>query len=195
MIILLENISKSFGKQIVLDELNLTIESKKITVIIGQSGGATCVAISHDIDSTFKIAHKVAMLYKGKIIAEDDAIEDLKKTLASLGDITGTINRGEYLIEDEALKSYLPLRIQPREDKYYLIQIVDENQTFFLGAGLNFSDDDIKTFIGSIPLPKFLASLVNLGNVTMGKSLKTGNHFNSNLNFGISITTWRMHAK
>lgn len=31
--------------------------------------GATCVVISHDIDSTFKIAHRVAMLYSGKIIA------------------------------------------------------------------------------------------------------------------------------
>ena len=30
--------------------------------------GATCVVISHDIDSTFKIAHRVAMLYDGKII-------------------------------------------------------------------------------------------------------------------------------
>jgi phospholipid/cholesterol/gamma-HCH transport system ATP-binding protein len=29
---------------------------------------ATFVVISHDIRSTFKIAHKVAMLYKGKII-------------------------------------------------------------------------------------------------------------------------------
>jgi len=29
---------------------------------------ATCLVISHDIDSTFKIAHKVAMLYDGKII-------------------------------------------------------------------------------------------------------------------------------
>ena len=29
---------------------------------------ATCVVISHDIESTFKIAHTVAMLYQGKII-------------------------------------------------------------------------------------------------------------------------------
>jgi phospholipid/cholesterol/gamma-HCH transport system ATP-binding protein len=29
---------------------------------------ATCVVISHDIESTFKIAHTVAMLYEGKII-------------------------------------------------------------------------------------------------------------------------------
>lgn len=30
----------------------------------------TCIVISHDIKSTFKIAHKIAMLYEGKIIAE-----------------------------------------------------------------------------------------------------------------------------
>jgi phospholipid/cholesterol/gamma-HCH transport system ATP-binding protein len=30
---------------------------------------ATCIAISHDIESTFKIADTVAMLYQGKIIA------------------------------------------------------------------------------------------------------------------------------
>ncbi len=29
---------------------------------------ATCVVISHDIESTFKIAHQIAMLYNGKII-------------------------------------------------------------------------------------------------------------------------------
>ena len=34
--------------------------------------------------------------------------------------------RGEYLFEDEALKSYISLRIQPREDKYYLLQVIDD---------------------------------------------------------------------
>ena len=33
-----------------------------------QDTGATFVVISHDIESTFKIAHKVAMLHQGKII-------------------------------------------------------------------------------------------------------------------------------
>jgi len=35
-----------------------------------QQTQATCIVISHDIESTFKIAHKIAMLYHGKIIAE-----------------------------------------------------------------------------------------------------------------------------
>ena len=49
MKITLENISKSFGKQKVLDELDLTLESKKITVIIGQSGGGKSVLLKHII--------------------------------------------------------------------------------------------------------------------------------------------------
>jgi len=39
----------------------------------------TCIIISHDIQSTFRIAHKVAMLYEGKIIAE--GTPDVMKTL------------------------------------------------------------------------------------------------------------------
>ena len=30
----------------------------------------TCVVISHDIQSVFRIAHNIAMLYEGKIIVE-----------------------------------------------------------------------------------------------------------------------------
>jgi len=39
----------------------------------------TCIIISHDIQSTFRIAHKIAMLYDGKIIAE--GTPDIMKTL------------------------------------------------------------------------------------------------------------------
>ena len=44
-----------------------------------QQTGATCIVISHDIESTFKIAHRVAMLYKGKII-ESGRPEDIKSS-------------------------------------------------------------------------------------------------------------------
>jgi len=40
----------------------------RLIVKTQQLTGATCLVISHDIDSTFKIAHKVAMLYDGRII-------------------------------------------------------------------------------------------------------------------------------
>ena len=41
----------------------------QIIVETQKNTGSTCVVISHDIESTFKIAHRVAMLYNGKIIA------------------------------------------------------------------------------------------------------------------------------
>jgi phospholipid/cholesterol/gamma-HCH transport system ATP-binding protein len=41
----------------------------RLIVETQQNTGSTCVVISHDIESTFKIAHRIAMLYKGKIIA------------------------------------------------------------------------------------------------------------------------------
>ncbi len=45
----------------VIDNLIVNIQEKL---------NVTCIVISHDIKSTFKIAHKIAMLYNGNIIAE-----------------------------------------------------------------------------------------------------------------------------
>jgi phospholipid/cholesterol/gamma-HCH transport system ATP-binding protein len=43
-----------------------------------KSTGTTCVVISHNIESTFRIAHKIAVLYQGKIIetGEPEAIKN-----------------------------------------------------------------------------------------------------------------------
>ncbi|MCG6911118.1 MAG: ABC transporter ATP-binding protein [Deltaproteobacteria bacterium] len=43
------NVCKRFGKQIVLDDLNLTVEPNRITVIIGKSGGGKSVLLKHVI--------------------------------------------------------------------------------------------------------------------------------------------------
>jgi phospholipid/cholesterol/gamma-HCH transport system ATP-binding protein len=36
---------------------------------LARDGGATCVVVSHDLRSIFSIADRVAMLYKGKVMA------------------------------------------------------------------------------------------------------------------------------
>ncbi len=47
---------------IMADDIDtLIVETQRLT-------GATCVVISHDIKGTFKIAHKIAMLYEGRIV-------------------------------------------------------------------------------------------------------------------------------
>jgi len=65
----------------------------------------------------------------GKLINEEETVENINTTLASINDYmqkqesfrTYLDYRGEYLFDSEEVKSYLTLRIQPREDKYYLI--------------------------------------------------------------------------
>ena len=70
----------------------------------------------------------------GRLVREEETVETLNETLTHLNTYmekqetfqTYLDYRGEYLTEEEALKSYLSLRIQPKEDKYYLFQIVDD---------------------------------------------------------------------
>jgi phospholipid/cholesterol/gamma-HCH transport system substrate-binding protein len=70
----------------------------------------------------------------GKLVNEDETVENINASLTSINDYlqkqddykTYLNYRGEYLFDDNELKSYLSLRIQPREDKYYLFQIVDD---------------------------------------------------------------------
>jgi phospholipid/cholesterol/gamma-HCH transport system substrate-binding protein len=70
----------------------------------------------------------------GRLVHEEETVDTLNETLTNLNTYlekqetfqTYLDYRSEYLTRDEALKSYLSLRIQPREDKYYLLQIVDD---------------------------------------------------------------------
>ena len=70
----------------------------------------------------------------GKLINEDETVENINTSLTSMNDYlqkqetfrTYVDYRGEYLFDSDEAKSYLSLRIQPKEDKYYLLQIVDD---------------------------------------------------------------------
>lgn len=70
----------------------------------------------------------------GRLVHEEETVDTLNETLTNLNTYlekqetyqTYLDYRGEYLTGSEAFKSYLSLRIQPREDKYYLLQIVDD---------------------------------------------------------------------
>ncbi len=61
-----------------------------------QQTGATCIVISHDIESTFKIAHKVAMLYKGKIIEYGSP----EKIRTSSNTVVGRFIKGQNILEN-----------------------------------------------------------------------------------------------
>jgi phospholipid/cholesterol/gamma-HCH transport system substrate-binding protein len=72
----------------------------------------------------------------GKLVNEEETIERLNETIKGVNEFLTPASRlrvfldyrGEYLIEDEDLKSCFSLRLQPRVDKYYLIGVVDDPQ-------------------------------------------------------------------
>ncbi len=90
MKITLENISKTFGEQRVLDGLNLTLESKKITFIIGQSGGGKSVLLKHIIG--------LVKPDSGRVLVDDIDISSLNE--AGLNEIRKNFG---MLFQDAAL--------------------------------------------------------------------------------------------
>jgi phospholipid/cholesterol/gamma-HCH transport system substrate-binding protein len=70
----------------------------------------------------------------GTLVQEDETADNLNTTLSSINDYlqkeelfrTYVDYRGEYLFDSDDVKSYLSLRIQPKEDKYYLVQVIDD---------------------------------------------------------------------
>jgi phospholipid/cholesterol/gamma-HCH transport system substrate-binding protein len=70
----------------------------------------------------------------GKLIYEEDTYNNLNETLGGLREYFKGVEawkfylgvRSEYLSEEESSKTYVSLRLQPREDKYYLLEVVDD---------------------------------------------------------------------
>ena len=98
--------------------------------------GSTADSIDDTFDSLKRIAAKVdrGQGTIGKLLNDDATIENINSAVSGINDLlekqdtfkTYLDYRGEYMVENRELKSYLSLKVQPREDKYYLFQIVDD---------------------------------------------------------------------
>ena len=70
----------------------------------------------------------------GKFINDTSVHDNFNKTLTGINSFLGRVEsfktfigyRGEYLFDASDTKSYLSLKLQPKADKYYLIDIVDD---------------------------------------------------------------------
>lgn len=70
----------------------------------------------------------------GKLLTDDKAYEELTSTLEGLGDAMDAVKRfhvfiggkAEYQINEHETKGYFTLRIQPRPDKYYEVELIDD---------------------------------------------------------------------
>jgi phospholipid/cholesterol/gamma-HCH transport system substrate-binding protein len=70
----------------------------------------------------------------GKLVNDDETVKNLNQSLTGMNrylDRTETVRtyigyRGEYLFNRSNAKSYLDLRIQPNEDKFYILGLVND---------------------------------------------------------------------
>jgi phospholipid/cholesterol/gamma-HCH transport system substrate-binding protein len=70
----------------------------------------------------------------GRLTQDETLIDEVEGVVEGIGSIVGGIARlqtimelrSEYNILANSFKSYVSLRLQPREDRYYLIQLVDD---------------------------------------------------------------------
>ena len=70
----------------------------------------------------------------GKLIQEDETVDNLNETLSGINRYvtkaeqfrTFLSYRGEYLFDKSDAKSYLELKIQPKEDKFYILGLVTD---------------------------------------------------------------------
>jgi phospholipid/cholesterol/gamma-HCH transport system substrate-binding protein len=70
----------------------------------------------------------------GRLINDDTAIIRIEELVADAGDVVKRVSRletrvdlrSEFYFEQAALKNYLRLRLQPKEDKYYLLELIDD---------------------------------------------------------------------
>ncbi len=70
----------------------------------------------------------------GKLISDEEIAEDVAETIEGASGLVGSVTRlqtivglrSEYNFFANSLKTYVSVQIQPKEDKYYLIEVVDD---------------------------------------------------------------------
>ena len=93
-----------------------------------------------NLNSTIEKLNKIADKIEkgegtiGKLVTDDKVYENLNDTLTGIKDYVAKAEafkttvgfRSEYLFEDVSAKGYLTLQLKPREDKYYIFEIVSD---------------------------------------------------------------------
>lgn len=70
----------------------------------------------------------------GRLTSDDELIDEVEGVVEGVGDVVGGITRlqtiiqlrSEYNFLANTFKSYVGLRLQPAEDRYYLIELIDD---------------------------------------------------------------------
>lgn len=117
----LVNVSKSFGEQKVLDNLNLEIQTEKITVILGQSGAGKSVILKHIIGLLTPDSGQILIDGMDITTLNERALNQVRKNFGMLfqdAALFDSMNVGENVA--------FPLKEHTRFSKKKIEEIVEE---------------------------------------------------------------------
>ena len=98
--IALEHVSKSFGNQVVLDDVSLTFPMGQTTAIIGPSGTGKSVLLKHIVGLLRPDSGRVMVLGTDMATAKEDALFSVRRRLGMLfqdGALFGSMSVGENI--------------------------------------------------------------------------------------------------
>lgn len=125
----------------------------QVNTVVGESSGdaadslstlrGTLAKLQHSLDALNEASGNIASITRkidegsgtlGRLVNDDHLVDELDTMVEDAGDFVHTLTgmqtqvglRSEYNFGLNSLKNYVSLRFQPREDKYYLLEIVDD---------------------------------------------------------------------
>jgi phospholipid/cholesterol/gamma-HCH transport system substrate-binding protein len=128
----------------------ITHDIKQITAAGGPAGGTPPGSLRHtmervnrasaSLESVLQHADNVAARIDrgegtvGRLTKDETLINEVEQVIEGVGDLVGGISRmqtivglrTDYNFLANTIKSYVSLRLQPAEDKYYLIEVVND---------------------------------------------------------------------
>lgn len=124
IIISLQHIYKSFGKQVVLNDLNLDLPKDRVNVIIGKSGGGKSVLLKHIIGLLKPDRGKV-------VVAGQDIVPLKEKELAPVRRRFGMLFQEGALFDSLTVEENVafPLREHTKKSWKEIKEIVEEKLT------------------------------------------------------------------
>ncbi len=132
---------------------NLRDSTERLSQILGRGQGRDDNTVSNVQEATRNIAEATRDLREalqhvnstaagvdrgegtvGRLLRDETLIDEVQGVAQSVGDLVGPITRlqtivglrSEYQFISNTLRSYVEVRLQPREDKYYLLEIVQD---------------------------------------------------------------------
>lgn len=148
----------------------------------------------------------------GKLFTDEKAYDNLNTALQGLGNAVGRIERfktfvgfrDEYQLRESQSKGYFTLQLQPRADKYYLLELIDDPRGRVTQTTEVVTTNGVPSVITDLRTQRRLKISAEFGKKVSNLGLRIGlientfgvgaDYFLMNDNFRVSLDTWDFNS-